>query len=376
VSRPGRSSYDAIVVGARIAGATVAALLGDQGLSVLLVERVRFPSTTISTHFFRGAGLVAVLDRLEILPEVLALGSPPLRREWSFGFGTAGPDEGPPQDPGDAGYCLSVRRAPLDDLLLARAQRSAGVELVQPVSVHSLLREDGRVVGARLRDRDGEFEVRSRIVIGADGRHSLVARDVGAAAEHEVEALRTLYYRYVSGWRDPDGNAPDAPEFSLSGDEMAYVFPSDGDVACVGVSAPRDAFPAFRQDPDAELDRRLAAHPGLAARLDATVRVGRAAGGPPEASWARTPTGPGWALVGDAAVHQDPWTGEGMDNAGRHAMLAAEALGAWLAGGTSEQEAGEIYHSARDEHVLERFGECTSLARDLRQLAEPPITPE
>ena len=91
-------SYDAIVVGGRVAGSSAAALLGDQGLSVLLVERVRFPSTTISTHFFRGEVLVAVLDRLSVLEDVLALECPPLRREWSFGFGTPGPDEGPPQD--------------------------------------------------------------------------------------------------------------------------------------------------------------------------------------------------------------------------------------------------------------------------------------
>ena len=136
-----------IVVGGRIAGSTVAALLGDRGISVLLVERVRFPSTTISTHFFRGEGLVAVLDRLSVLDEVLALGCPPLRREWSFGFGTTGPEEGPPQSPGDAGFGLSVRRAPLDDVLLRRAGRADGVAVAQPATVVRLLREDGRVDG-------------------------------------------------------------------------------------------------------------------------------------------------------------------------------------------------------------------------------------
>lgn len=72
VSRRPRDSYDAVVIGARIAGSTVAALLGDDGARVLLVERVRFPRTTISTHFFRGAGPVAILDRLTILDDVLA----------------------------------------------------------------------------------------------------------------------------------------------------------------------------------------------------------------------------------------------------------------------------------------------------------------
>src|SRR4051794_26896483 len=124
-----RRKYEVIVVGARVAGATVAALLGEAGVRVLLVERVRFPRSTISTHFFRGSGLVAVLDRLGILDEVLALGCPRITREWDFGFGSPGPTEGPPQNAGEIGYGLSVRRAPLDNLLLERARRSPAVDV-------------------------------------------------------------------------------------------------------------------------------------------------------------------------------------------------------------------------------------------------------
>jgi choline dehydrogenase-like flavoprotein len=59
-----RERYDVIVVGARVGGSALAALLGDQGVSVLLLDRARFPSTTSSTHFFRGAGMVGVPERL------------------------------------------------------------------------------------------------------------------------------------------------------------------------------------------------------------------------------------------------------------------------------------------------------------------------
>jgi flavin-dependent dehydrogenase len=71
-------TYDALVIGARVAGATVAALLGDAGYRVLLIDRASFPSSTLSTHFFRGAGLLAVLSRLRILDRILALDAPPL----------------------------------------------------------------------------------------------------------------------------------------------------------------------------------------------------------------------------------------------------------------------------------------------------------
>jgi flavin-dependent dehydrogenase len=364
-----RHAYDAVVVGGRIAGSTAAALLGGFGLTVLLVERVRFPRTTISTHFFRGEGLVAVLDRLSILDEVLALGSPPLRREWSFGFGAPGPEEGPPQSPGDAGFCLSVTRGPLADLLLQRAARTPGVDLAQPAAVVRLLWEDGRVAGVRLRGADGERDVRSRVVVGADGRHSLVAREVAPAVEHEAEALRTLYYRYVSGWRGPGGEQPDAAEFSLNGDEIAYVFPSEAGLTCIGLSAPAADFAAFRAGPDAELGRRLRAHPGLAGRWAAAVPAGRPAGGPPEPSWIRAPAGPGWVLVGDAAVHRDPWTGEGMDSAAQHAVMAAEAVAEWLSGRVPEPEALARYSERRDAHAVASWSECTALARDLSQLA-------
>ena len=368
MSRAFRERYDAIVVGGRVAGSITAALLGDSGLNVLLVERVRFPRTTISTHFFRGAGLVAVLERLSVLDEVLALDPPPLRHEWAYGFGSPGPIEEPPQDPGEAGFGLSVRRAPLDEILLHRAGSAEAVDIAQPASVRGLLTDGDRVRGASIDHLGAELQVRSRVVIGADGRHSTVARLAGPAVERFAEPMRTLYYRYVSGWRGPEGDLPDAPEFSLNGDEMAYVFPSDEGLTCVGVSAPRAAFTAFRESPDGELDRRLAGHPSLTDRLQGCPRSGRAAGGSPEPSWVRAAAGPGWMLVGDAGVHQDPWTGEGMDNAAVSAVHAAEAVVDWLAGRMTEDEAMTRYRERRDERVLGRFDECTSLAADLSVL--------
>jgi menaquinone-9 beta-reductase len=366
------STYDVIVAGGRVAGATVAALLGERGLRVALVERARFPSSTISTHFFRGDGLIAVLVRLGLLDAVLELGAPPLRRELNAGFsGAAGLEEGPPQSPGDAGFCLSVRRLPLDALLLERASRERTVDVVQPGAVVGLLRDGDRVVGARVRADGHERDLRARLVVGADGRHSLVARAVGARAEREAPAQRTLYYRYVRGWRGPRGEPPDAPEFSLLDDELAYVFPSDNGLTCVAVSAPRSSFPALRAAPEAELTRRLCAHAVFADRLRAATPVGRVEGGPPEPCWMREPAGPGWALVGDAGLHLDPWSGEGMDLAGRHAAFLADAAADWLVGATSEQEARERFAAARAEHALATFDENVGLASDLRALADP-----
>ena len=89
----------------------------------------------------------------------------------------------------------------------------------------------------------------------------------------------------------------------------------------------------------------------------------------------RVPAGPGWVLVGDASVHQDPWTGAGMDTAGRHAVMAADAVADWLSGHATEEDVLRRYHRDRDEHVLADWTECTSLARDLSQLGSVPDPP-
>lgn len=363
------ASYDVVVVGGRVAGATTAALLGESGATVLLVERVTFPCSTISTHFFRGAGCVAVLSRLGLLEQVLALGAPKLVREYQYGFGGDGSvAEAPPQDPGEAGFCLSVRREPLDDLLLSRARSVSGVNVAQPASVVDLLWDEGRVAGVRLREGSDEREVRARLVVGADGRHSLVARVVRPSVTREEPPARTLYYQYVGGWRGPDGAAPDGAEFSLRRDELAYVFPSDSGLTCVAVSASKSEFARFRAAPREELMRRLHGHGQLTDRLQRSEPIGRTAGGPPESSWVREPAGPGWALVGDAGLHQDPWTGLGIDMASTHATFLADAVSDWLLGRATEEEAIHRYRKARDEHALAGFTETVTLARDLSVL--------
>ena len=154
--------YDALVVGARVAGATLAALLGDAGCRVLLVDRDCFPNPTLSTHYFRGGRAVSILKRLGVLDEVLALGCPPLTCEYRFTGGAKEPIVAPAQQPGDVTYCLSVRRAPLDHLLLRRAALGSSVAVLQGSVLRSLMWDDGRVVGARIATPDGTVVVRAR----------------------------------------------------------------------------------------------------------------------------------------------------------------------------------------------------------------------
>ena len=364
-----RDRYDVIVVGARVAGSTLAALLGDAGVSVLLLDRARFPSTTPSTHFFRGAGMVGVLRRLGVLEAVLALGCPPLTRQFDYEDGAPEGVEGPPQEPGDVGYCLSVRRAPLDSILLERARAAETVEVIERARVRELVWDGDRVAGVALADGRSAH---AALVVGADGRHSLVAKQVNPGVAHAAPPLRALYYRYVAGFPGPGGDPPDAAEFSLLGDEIAYVFPSDAGLTCVAVSVNVETFGWLRRDLEPRWDERLARHRGLSARVAAATPAGRLAGCGPEHSYVRVPYGPGWALVGDAAMHQDPWSGLGMDSAGVHATFLADAIVDWLRGSADERTALAGYHQRRDAHGLAGYHETVRYAADLRELAASP----
>jgi len=357
---PADPPHDAIVVGGRVAGALTAARLAERGMSVLVLEARSFPSDTLSTHFFRGDGLVRSLTELGLIEDVLATGAPRLTCEYFYARGDSEPARNPPQEPGEVGYCLSVRRDTLDGLVAGRVAGLPGVDFRSGVRVEDVLRDgDGVVVGVR--DSSGQ-EHRATVTVGADGRRSVVARRLDAGVEEQHPAARVMYYRYVSGWTGPAGKPVDGPEFSLSGNEMVYVFPSDGGTACVALTVGLDQYEEAHAAPSTFFARRLENHRGLWPRFAAATELGGLFCGLPQDSLVRTAGGPGWALVGDAGTYQDPWTGFGMDTAARQ----AEALGAVItADGVGWNAA---YAEARDAVTLDRFHMTVQAAPDLSVL--------
>lgn len=348
------SQVDVVVVGGRVGGALTALRLAAGGAAVRLLEARGALGDTLSTHFFRGDGLVRSLADVGVLDEVLASGAPPLRCEYFSVDG--GPfEQAPPQEPGDLGFCLSVRRSTLDPLLLRRAAAD-GVEVCSGVRVVDVLREGDDVVGVV--DSTGRHH-RAAVVVGADGRRSTVARLVGAEVEERHPPARAMYYRYVTGWRSHDEVAP---EFLLDGDAFGYAFPSDGGVTCLAVSIPAGEHTTSRDDAAGRLERTLLDNPRTAGRLAATSWAGRVHQGlPAEGVW-RAGCGPGWALVGDAGTAQDPWAGLGMDSAARQSEAFAESF---LAAPAHWHAA---YERRRREVTYEGFCETEELAPDLRRI--------
>src|SRR5919109_2978154 len=109
--------YDAIIVGARVAGAVLAVLLGSKGYRVLLLEKAHFPSDTLSTHFFRAPAL-RVFERLGMLDEVKSA-APPLTVLWSYidGHVISEPVNGAEEH---LRFSLCERRITLDWILFQR----------------------------------------------------------------------------------------------------------------------------------------------------------------------------------------------------------------------------------------------------------------
>src|SRR5690349_7367167 len=178
--------YDAIVVGARCAGAPTAMLLARQGYKVLLLDRAGFPSDTLSTHFIQPPG-VARLARWGLLDRVAASNCPPAHR-LVFDVGPFALVGTPPPVDGIAD-CYGPRRQVLDTILVEAAVQT-GAELREHFTVTELLMDGERVRGIRGHAAGGATVTEeARIVIGADGLRSFVARSVQAPAYDARPAL-------------------------------------------------------------------------------------------------------------------------------------------------------------------------------------------
>jgi flavin-dependent dehydrogenase len=313
-----RNSYDAIVVGARCAGSPTAMLLARLGHRVLLVDRVGFPSDTLSTHYIHQSG-VASLERWGLLPRIVAAGAAAIRN-YTLDVGPFAL-RGTPPPIGDVADAYSLQRNVLDQILV-EAAAAAGVEVREQFPVDEILTDGGRVTGIRSR---GVTE-HARIVIGADGLNSLVARTVGATTYNDQGSLTCAYYTYWTGLE------MDGVELYPRPGRMIVAAPTNDGRAVTIVFWPRSEFAAVRADIERRFLEVLELAPGLAARVRAASRADRYRGTSRLPNFYRRPYGSGWALVGDAGYHKDPILALGIGDAFRDAELLAGAVHTGLSG--------------------------------------------
>jgi flavin-dependent dehydrogenase len=360
------ADYDVIVVGGRVAGSLVATLLGERGHRVLVLERASFPSDTLSTHFFRAPALRA-FDAAGVGQQVLQ-SAPRLRVNFNVIDEHVFPE--PVDRPEDFPFYMCVRRITLDDILVRRAQSTPGVEFVEGARARQLLRQDGRVAGVSWQMKRGISEASARAVVGADGVHSFLAREVQPEAEHEEPVNRAMYYGYFRGIEPQDGPAA---EFHYRGNHLVYVFPCDDELTLVASSVPIAKFGDFKRDPEGSFTAEIEAMPAVAPRLRKAERVGPLRGTGNIPGYLRVPYGPGWALVGDAGMVMDPWSGQGIDQGSTHATFLADALNEFLEGRQSWSDAMAGFHAARNEFSLKTYRRTCEFARDLRPMTQAAL---
>jgi flavin-dependent dehydrogenase len=301
-------SFDVVIVGGRCAGAVTARLLAREGLRVLVVDRASEGSDTVSGHMIKPDG-VARLAGLGVLPDLLATGCPPIlgaqaviadRCQTHSRFQPGGPSP------------MAPRRTILDRLLQDHA-RQAGARVCCSTSFRGWRGGVVSVAGSA---------VRTRLLIGADGRRSAVARAVAAKYAYWRTGRTCGWYAY---W---DRSPLTELRAELRPGVFAGAFPTHAGQVLAFVQLPVTAWRPGRGEEDLRAGLRRC--PSVAAALGEAVLGSRVVGARDLPSYFRQAAGAGWALVGDAAHHKDPLAARGIADALLGAqLLAGHVLQGW-----------------------------------------------
>jgi geranylgeranyl reductase family protein len=331
---------EAIVVGGGPAGSTIAADLASAGHRVLLLDKATFPRHKPCSDYLNAGG-AQILAEMGVLDKVMRAGAhriegmtihAPGGNQFTANFAKS--------EPGRAAIGLSRRC--LDQLLLDRA-RAAGATVVERAHVRDLVHEKGYVAGVEA-TIDGTTErIRAPLIIGADGRHSVVARALKLTAPLRWPRKTGLatHYRGIAGL-DRFG------EMHIVGHSLyAGLAPIEHGMANLTIVLPSAAVEQRSGSIDELFADTLDRMPALAAQLDGAERVGGIRGVGSMGQRARRTTGDGFLLVGDAASFLDPFPGEGIYEALRAARMAAPVVSTALKTGDTSARALEPYRIAR-----------------------------
>lgn len=345
--------YDAIVVGARVAGASTALLLARAGYDVLLVDRAEFPSDTLSTLYIHPPG-VARLDAWGVLGDVAKTGCPPLTRTVYRVADIRIDGASVPIDGHHEGW--APRRRDLDQILVDAAV-AAGAEFRDKCTVTGTVTGDDRVGGVRLAERGGRSRTeRARLVIGADGMASKVAQCVAAPVEFEDPKTSCCYYSFWTG-------VPADFELYEVPHRWVGVVPTTG-ATLIAVVSPQSAFREIKADPQGHYLAGLGTTvPQLYERAMAGQQVERIRGSGNQLNFFRRAAGPGWALVGDAAHHKDSITARGISDALHQAEILTREVGAQLRDPAALDRALDRYREALLDAMFEGYRNTLSVAR-------------
>jgi flavin-dependent dehydrogenase len=329
------ADYDAVIVGASLAGCTSAILLGRAGARVALVEKQPDPQAfkRICSHYIQSSA-VPTLDRLDLLGPIAEAGGVRSHfRAWTqWGWIEAPHDRAIP--------AVNIRREKLDPMMRAMAAETPGVDVLLGRAVTELVRSgDGTICGVVAREKGGEeTRLGARLVVGADGRDSRVAELSGVPVKRTPHG-RFAYGAYFAG--PPPKGAPDGTVW-LTDPHFSAAFPTDGDLTFYAAMPTIDRLPEFKRDPEAALVTWIGDLPEPPP-IRASRLVGQMTGKIDMENRLRRPVAPGLALVGDAAIAIDPLWGVGCGFAFQSGEWLADSVGPALLRGEALDDGLERY---------------------------------
>ncbi|MGW4898695.1 NAD(P)/FAD-dependent oxidoreductase [Kitasatospora sp. NPDC004240] len=302
--RSAGGDYDVVIGGASLAGSAAAILLARRGARVALLERRSDADAykVLCTHSIT-ANAYPVLGELGLVAALEEAGALRNDARWYTRWGWIHPRPVPGGP--DLPYGYNVRRSVLDPLIRSHAARTPGVDLLLAHRVVALLREGGRTVGVRASTPQGEREIRARLVVGADGKDSTVAK----LAAQPTRVHENARFGYLAHFRDLPLHGGIGQTWFLEPD-MAYAFPNDDGVTVLAVLPDKKHLPAFREDLEGSFYAFVRALP-QAPPIDSAERVSKIIGAVDYPLHSREPVAPGLALIGDAALTGDPLWGVG-----------------------------------------------------------------
>jgi 2-polyprenyl-6-methoxyphenol hydroxylase-like FAD-dependent oxidoreductase len=347
-------THDVIIVGARCAGSALAMLLAQRGARVLLLDRATFPSDIPHGHFVHRHG-PARLRRWGLLDDV-ARATPAIDAMLTdFGdFPLVARDLA--HDGVAWGY--GPRRTTLDAILVNAAVTN-GAELRERFAVEDYLFDGDRIAGIRGRTVAGAVEERATLVVGADGRRSKLAATVKAQTYQETPPLLCYYFSYWSGVQ----SEPFELYVNTSRQRVIFSFKTEDDLLAVFIGFPMAEMPLVRADIETQVLAALDEARDLGHRVRAGRREERFYGATDLPNFYRKPYGPGWALVGDAGLHKDPYLALGICDALRDAELLAAAIGSGLGGAQPMDDALAGFEGQRNQASAADYEENLAAAR-------------
>jgi geranylgeranyl reductase family protein len=330
---------EVIVVGGGPAGSTISAALAAAGHRVLLLDKANFPRHKACSDYV-NAGARQILTGMGVMDDLTRLGAHQIDRmiinapdgsRFAADFASAMP----------GAAAMGISRRHLDNVLIERA-KAHGVTVCEGAHVRDVRRDGDRVTGVAVTIDGVQEQVHAPVVIGADGRNSVIGRSLGLG-----KALRwprktglATHYRGVSGI---DGYG----EMYVGRGVYAGLAPIEDDLVNLTIVVSDRDLEARAGSVDDYFAEALARLPELNGIMDGAERVGGIRGVGSMGQRAKRTTGDGYLLLGDAASFLDPFPGEGVYEALKAAHLAAPVVSDALRSGDTSRASFEPYRMAR-----------------------------